>query len=336
MSTLTPQQKTELGLTLSGADIQALLNNPNSWVSRLYNDCLLITAISVAQFIQILQCVMQQQTLLAQQLEIKELVRAERDSKAESRYYEELYTLALSGKLTAQQPSQSQLEPNLLALKLEMTTLIALPQTSMSAAQLATQHQQITKNLNNQVAVHLGTSITVPIYVKGASNTTPITLTIPSLNSKPAASAVDLVKLNPALGTQLAADEGVRAGFARHAAKAGVGYLAVLNKWNEIAKHNSDAFKAAGIDEDNMNLSPSMLKNIDKAYQHCLNDNKGLVECLQKNNELALDAFLQPTIQQQNTPAATLFTTPKPTPGMSAKSTNIDEEHLSSTFHYKR
>jgi hypothetical protein len=171
-------------------------------------------------------------------------------------------------------------------LKLEMTMLLALPQANMDATGLAAHHQQITTNFNNQVAAKLGPVITIA----------GLKLAVPQNNSKPVISAPQLLARNPALRHELNLNKTFVHDYAKHVTNASMGYLAALNKWQEIRDHNHDAFIAAGIDIDNLIVTPQMLKGLDRAVKSSLDNNQGLLEHLLENNKRAIAAPFIPNV----------------------------------------
>lgn len=282
--TLTPQLKLQRGLTLSAEDIQALLKDPNSWVSKLYNECILIAAITQHEFIRLVHLIMQEQKLAVQALENEEHLRAEREAEKESQYYAELYSQQVRGTNLIEQNEAQQFA--LASLRLEMADLLAVPQHNMTHLQLAKHHKQITANFNNQIAAALGPAFKLPVNVNNSPQM--LTLAVPQMTNKSIASAAEIVAHNPALSAELKLKPSLSNHFAKHAALACAGYLVTLNKCREILEHNREILSATGINIDDIQLNPHMVKIIDHATQSCLDANAGLLEKLIENNKYAI------------------------------------------------
>ncbi len=286
--TFTPQQKLERGQTPSAADILVLLKDPNSWVAKLYNDCLLVAAIKHSDFVHLVHIVMLEHKLAAQNMATHELLRAERAQARESKYYAEVYseqqttTRQQLEKLEHRESERNPVLDQLLqSLKQDMTGLLAQPQHNMTKTQLAAHHKQITANFNNQVAAMLGPTIAMPVKVNNVVQN--IVLAVPQMTSKPVASVTDILKHSPAAPHTRH--------FAAHATLGGMGYLAVLNKYREMLEHNRERLKAAGIDVDDIQPTPQALKKIDTEVNIFLNENSQLLMHLLENNLRAMGKF---------------------------------------------
>lgn len=283
----TSKQKADRGITPSNADIQERLKDPNSWESKLYDECLLVFDIKDYEMLQLARIITLEHKLAALELAAKENLRATRAQANESRYYAEIYSQQqianakqlnkLDGKAdsSARLPAYQQL---LSSLQNDMSTLLSISQQGMSMAQLAAHHKQVTANYNNQIAAVIGPILNVPVMVNNVAQN--IALIVPQMASKPIASAADILNHNPAMPHTKR--------FAAHVTLAGMGYLAVLNKWRELLEHNREAMNKIGINVDDLQLTPQMLKSIDSAARDCLNDHPQLLMHLLENNLRAM------------------------------------------------
>lgn len=285
--TMTSKQKADRGITPSDADIQEQLKDPNSWESKLQNECLLVTDIKHHEMLQLARIITLEHKLAALELAARENTRAARAQAKESRYYTEIYSqqqIANAKQLdkldnktdsSVHQPAYQQL---LSSLQNNMSALLSISQQDMSIAQLAAHHKQVTANYNNQIAAAIGPILNVPVMINNVAQN--IALAVPQMTSKPVASAADILNHNPAMPHNKR--------FAAHVTLAGMGYLAVLNKWRELLEHNREAMNTIGINVDELQLTPQMLKPIDHAARACLNDHPQLLMHLLENNLRAM------------------------------------------------
>lgn len=311
----TAQQQSDRVLPLSAADVQERLKDPNSLEFKQYNDCLLESVISFEEFVRLIRVIKREQRLVREAFEAKEGLHAEREQKNENKYYAELYLQQCRipgdhhqarAEYTST-PATEAAKQLLSSLQASMAVLLATPQHTMNAAQLAAHHNKITANFNNQIAAALGPVVNMPVKINGVATSVP--LVVPMMTSKPMASVPDILKYSPSLPRT--------SRFAAHASKSSVSYLATINKVREILEGNRDRFDKDGVNIDrDIQLTPLSFKATDKATRNRLDANPGVVEHLAENN------FLQMGYSVSELP--TLF---KKRPMMIKKRPLLDEEN---------
>lgn len=266
MTTMNAQEKSQRGLPLSAADIQELLKDPNSWVSKLYADCMMYSAMAEHAFILFLELTMKEEALALSQ---------EKASALEQQYREERMALQPSTVPNIFDVTPAQIPEFQSLLQIELKSLLAIPQSSMTAAQLNQHHQNLTANFNNQVSAQLGPVVTL------ASGTQ---LNIPQLVSPPAISASQVLQPNPGLAVTVNSNPGMQNAFATFHTQAETGHFAVLKKYREILNANN-------IDDLQPVDKKEMFRLIDSVVRHIKDNNQSLAEQLFYNNSLSLKLF---------------------------------------------
>ncbi|VVC75524.1 hypothetical protein AQUSIP_08140 [Aquicella siphonis] len=260
------QEKSERGLPLSAADIQELLKDPNSWVSKLYAECQINSAMNEYAFIRFVENTMQEEYLaLAREASADQ----ERRDRTDHLTAQPSVTPAIFDTHPAQ---ASEIKTS---LQIELNDLLAISQSSMTATQLARHHQNLTANFSNQVSAQLGPAVTL---ASGRQ------LTVPQLASPPAPSAAQVLQPNPGLANQVTSNPGMQAAFATFHTQAETGPFAVFKKYREIldANHISDL---GSMDKR------ELMRLIDSTVKLLQNNNKPLAEQLFYNNDLSLRLF---------------------------------------------
>lgn len=275
---VTPQEKLTLGYEPSAADIQVIINDPNHWMSKLLNECLLLADINEWQSIEYARLILREHKLETLALKKRAIHHLIHEQENEISYYAELYQRATLTKHPYQREAEAQ-RYLLASFKQEMAILLDKPQQHMSVQELAIHHQQVTANFNNQIAATLGANINVPVSLN--NNTQPLSLVVPQLTSRPIASTTAILERNHALP----ATEHV----VTHTTLAGMGYLAVLNKWREILEFNREELMKNGVNVDDIQLTPHTLKRIDNATQTILQSNPKLLLHVLENNALSVE-----------------------------------------------
>lgn len=274
---MSPEDKLAKGFPLSAEDIKALLKDPHSWLSQLYAECKREALIDELTFIYYIEAIIRE-TILSASYERKfEAVVAARSSRE--------VTSSLDVNLSDIQTISS-------ALSNELIRLLTQTIEAMNEAQLENYHHQIITNYNNQISAQLGPSITLALTMNGTAKN--LTLKVPQLSSKGTPSAADILSHHPYLADEMT-DEAAQETFSLQAAKAATGYLATLNKAREILETNRESLMKIGMNIDQINLTPALVKKIDTAVSACQNNNKQLLEQLFQTNKCALSQQYQPT-----------------------------------------
>lgn len=279
---MTAQEKSARGLPLTAADIQELLKDPNSWVSKLYQECLAIAFISELAFIRYLETAMRDAALRAELKESAAHVKHDAADKDFSDVNAEALRLqqqnaANATTSTAANDAVVFTDIFLNMLEEQQATLLAVPQANMTTAQLITHHQNVTANFNNQIAAKLGPTITLPLGKGGQ----PVTLVVPQMASKPAASAHHILSKNPGLNTTVQADADIREGFIKHIALNVTGPHATIDQVKNILHANKALLREFGIELKHLTVTPSIMKFVDVSTESCRTDD--LVKHLMEN-----------------------------------------------------
>lgn len=174
--------------------------NPNSWVAKLFADCLLIAEITEVEFVLYLRAILQEE---------KENALAEANDRklAEIREEElkELFDANAPHAKSTEQENASKSEsigitiPTIqVILQNQMQSLLKISQAGMNAAELSEHHDKLTANLSNQLSAQLGNTITLD---DGQ------TFQVPQLEATPMASLGQIVEHNPGLADTIFADK---------------------------------------------------------------------------------------------------------------------------------
>jgi len=290
--TRTPQEKVNLGFELLGLDEQALLNDPKSFLFKV-RSALQVEAIEKEEYLtEYRELVLQiQQAQLAADEEEAELAeyRQEKLEKLQQRQ-QQMYADANNAAMTLAQaktaPTTTSLKLD--ALKAELNQLLALPQQTMTAAQLTAHHQNLTNNFNNQVLTQLMAQFGPQITL--SPNTT---LTLPPTFA-PAPTLESILSHNPVLASEME-DEGVSKAFSVFKTKNNdFGPAAAFKKLSEIREHSNKPFLSA-------NETHKMMKLITHVSELIMAGKPEFAEALFKNNDLSMQLFrLNPKNNQDN------------------------------------
>ncbi len=263
---------------LSADDIQDLLEDPNSWLSKLYAECQLEAEISKEAFYHYVAAVIAE-------LKIAEANEraAEREAQARAddpRYYQPQHihhnaqeALLLSMPELLESPLLT-LSP-LTVLKVQLTSLLNFSQEKMDPTQLAVHRSNVMTNFNNQISAKLGP--TIQLQINGQS----ITLKVPQYSSKPVDPIGSSVYAPSYNSDQLEQQRN----FADHKTLAELGPIASLTKLQDIRKENGDEMEE-GVDYRSFldfNIV-ALRKMIDFKVKEVTDENPGLSQHLLDNN----------------------------------------------------
>jgi hypothetical protein len=300
---MSPTEKLNRGQALNATDIQELLKDPNSWLAKLYNECLLAAAIKMSVFIKaIIQCI---ETL---KLERAQRLAGDREDAARDRSTITIEPVKTSTKPLEGIQATDPTAAHRLYLNIELAGLLLTPQVNMPQAQLAIHHQMLVANYHQQMIAQLGPR---PQFVfKNGAQALPLNFVAPPL-IKPPVTPVQILQYNQKLNTDLKTDDQLRKGFAQHHARATIGYVSILKMVQEYlaVEENQAMLKNAGFDIDSANsVVRPILKKIDAAAKNCLDITvlQALQDAIQENMELTLKNKLGPAAAATQDAAALL------------------------------
>jgi len=284
--------------TLSPADIEALLKDPNSMLSKVYQQCRY--AVALEQFTQYMVALCQVAEI-GRQLAIQ---RLDEDETNKAAPMSDVTTLPATSTTTDSLPiAQQQM---LISLRNEMADLLAKDQSTMTAEQLVEHHQALTTNFMNQVAVQLGPTITLDsgLTLRVPQPTTPtgthaptsplLAPLAPAFARRPSMPAVStLLEHDPVLQNNVLANDHAKTAFAVTHANLTLGPRTVSAMYDAILQANH----MTSLDDTH---SKALMRAITKATEAVRGMNQGLEQALVDNIQFSLNKFSptpQPTIR---------------------------------------
>lgn len=187
---MSATEKMQKNQPLTAGDIQELLKNPNSWLSKLLTECAITIEInSIDQLHYIAMLVEEERQILAQE-KFDAIVLAQVLSEKQRADFDlprtnvDQQALPPVGQQQASWTAEQKFE--LTKLKTEMDTLLNISQESMTQPQLAIHRQQLLTNYNQQLDIAIGSTITL----RDGS-----ILSVPKHIPKPPSSAPDFLRI---------------------------------------------------------------------------------------------------------------------------------------------
>lgn len=158
-SALSPQQKCAQGIELSNEDIKQLLKDPNHWMPKLVAEMGIQDALKERFLLSFLACEAMKRWEDEQSKREDELEYEQTQTQSVDAYQPQYIESGISTEALAQAPSSvSVARPPMVnalqQLKQAMTALLAQPAPT-TAAQAASQNQQMLQNMASQVLCHL-------------------------------------------------------------------------------------------------------------------------------------------------------------------------------------
>lgn len=281
LSALTKFKKSSAKSALSPQDIEELLKDPNSWLSKLFATCQLIHAVTEKLFIDIILSAQQ-----AIQREEKRLTEAMAEAREHGRIMWERLNMSIA--LTPQVSNDAINKTNeayKLQLDIQLAVLVNTPQQKMTPVQLAAHHQMLIANYNQHIAAAIGPQIVLP------NN---IVLVAPKY-IEPVAPVIDIVRHNPGLMQRIKAEPILQKDFGEQHAHAETGHLNYIHYLQAIFKENYDRLAQAKINVDSAILVQNTIKDLDAKAKGCMPKDlfTDLHKALAENNTLAIQQWFK-------------------------------------------
>lgn len=279
-------EKMQKNQPLTPGDIQDLLKDPNSWLSKLLTECSIYIEINEFDFLNLIAILVEEERRVLSQEKLDAMVLTQFIAEKQANDLP-LPKSTIVQPATQQQPRNPEQEFKLTKLKTEMNTLLNASQKNMSLTQLETHNERLLVNFNNQVDVMIGPEISLD---NGRKIAVPISAPRTQLPYSRYLEVTGLQEL--ILSGQANADDVSK--FKTHQ---DLGTIEIIHRAGKINRKQSAPLST----KDFIGCA----KTIDEIFSEARKNNPGIFDALIKNKKLVIEKLVEnykATHGEDNTP----------------------------------